>query len=133
MIEITEGFIIPGIVVVERAELDRTSEVLRLAEVIVNYTGALQVASPGYDESTVEHSAVRGTRLSVRRDYAKGKEEKEYVRSVNLGVRTPDIEMFLGLRHNAIRNYRLVGDPFADMIMDYFASHEQGTKPNISN
>jgi len=134
MIEITEGFIIPGIVAVERAELDRANEVLRLATVVVNCAGALQVvALPEYDEARVEHSAERGTRLSVRRNYDKDKDEKEYIESINLGVRTPDVEMFLGLKHNDVPIYRLVGDPFVDMIMDYFASHEQGKKPSISN
>jgi len=135
MIEATDGIRVPGITMVEKAELSSIKEILRLGGVVLESPNALHIRTPNYVESRVDHSAMDRVRLSVIRAYNGGFEELSYggnIKSVGFGVLTPDIDMYLDLKRSVLKNYHLNNDPFAEMIMEYFASHEQSKSARIT-
>lgn len=128
-----EGLKVPEFVVISSEASAKTQELLRLGRLVFKDPTGSYSKGFGQLEVLVAHRTEPNTSLSVCEESAI-ETFGTFSRSARytlLGVATESGDMSVKLDHRKLPEYNFIGDPFVDMIMDYFRSHTETARPLI--
>ncbi len=107
-----------------------TSELLFLANVVWHESGMILPTNilSNCREQVVEHATRTGVKLAVQQTILeRSKTEKRFGVSQDLATKIGFIEnndeMNMTLKESLLPEYKYTGDPFVELIMDYFREH----------